>query len=66
MIDNERIAVLETRMDGVQEIIKDEVMPCLRRIEKKQTRQAGFMAGITFMWTIIVGSILAVWQYLTK
>ena len=62
----ERIAQLETKVDTLQSEVKDEVIPLLKTIEAKQNKQAGFIAGITFAWTMIAGLAATVWQYFTK
>lgn len=62
---NERVTRLETRADNQEEIMEDigislrELKTSVRNIETRLTRQGGFIAGLTFAFTMIGGALFA-------
>lgn len=70
MSNEERIAVLESKQDGIKEQLEDietEITDCsanISQINTKLAKQQSFLAGIAFLATAIGFFLKAAWGYL--
>lgn len=54
---SERVAVLESQMEGVQQK-EDAILEKLDRIEKEMTRYKGFLGGVAFLGSCLWAAVV--------
>lgn len=62
---NERIAVLETKVEEGQADVK-EILSTLKTMQEELTRYKGFLGGAAFIGSCLIAAITMFWDLILK